>query len=264
MSDERELFKGTAWYYSRYRFGYPQVFFEYIVDIFKLDIQSQVLDLGCGTGQVAIPLAKRVAEVVGVDPEQDMLDEATKAAEKAGVKNIKWVLKKAEDIDESFGNFKLTTMGASFHWMNQKLVLQNIYDRVEKGGGVVLVSDHGLNPWSEPKDDWQKVRTVVFKKYLGEERRAGTGLYKPSPEKFEDLLNVSQFGGYQEWKYTYTKTQTLEEVVNYMYSTSFAQKRFFGAKIGEYEEELKRELLKVEPSGMFSQQVEVRALIAKK
>jgi len=264
MSDERELFKGTAWYYSHYRFGYPQEFFDYVTELFNLDTQSRVLDLGCGTGQIALPLAKRVAEVVGVDPEQDMLDEAAKQAEKSGIKNIKWVLKKAEDIDESLGNFKLTTMGASFHWMDQKRVLQNIYDRTEKGGGVVLVSDHGLSPWSEPKDDWQKVRTTIFKKYIGEERRAGTGIYKPSPDKFEDLLINSPFGGYQEWTHTYTKKQTLEEAVNYMYSTSFAQKRFFGDKVGEYEEELKRELLKIEPLGIFAQDVVVKALIAKK
>lgn len=264
ISDERELFKGTAWYYSRYRFGYPPEFFNYITTLFNLDTQSRVLDLGCGTGQIAIPLAKQVAEVIGVDPEQDMLDEAAKEAEKAEVKNIKWILKKAEDIDGSLGNFKLTTMGASFHWMNQKLVLQNIYDRTERGGGLVLVSDHGLSPWSEPKDDWQKVRTTVFKKYIGEERRAGSGMYKPSPDKFEDLLTSSPFGGYEEWTHTYPKIQTLEEVINYMYSTSFAQRRFFGDKIDEYEEELTRELLKVEPSGVFVQDIVVQALIARK
>jgi hypothetical protein len=49
-----------------------------------------------------------------------------------------------------------------------------------------------------------------------------------------------------------------------MYSTSFAQKRFFGDRIDEYEKELQKELLKVEPSGTFSQQVEVQALVARK
>ena len=264
MSDDRELFKGTAWYYSRYRFGYPQEFFDYVTELFNLDTQSRILDLGCGTGQIAIPLAKLVKEIVGVDSEHDMLDEATKEAERAGVKNIKWVLKKAENIDESLGDFKLTTMGASFHWMDQNLVLQKVYDCTEKGGGVVIVSDYGLSSWFELKDGWQKIRTAVFKKYLGEDRRAGTGLYKPSSDKFEDLLTNSPFGGYQKWTYAYTKKQTLEEVANYMYSTSFAQKRFFGDKIDEYEEELKKELLKVEPSGIFSQDIVVQALIARK
>lgn len=264
MSDERELFKGTAQYYAQYRAGYPKEFFDHISDLFNLNAQSRVLDLGCGTGQIAIPLAKVVKEVVAVDPEQDMLDEAAKEAEKAGVKNIQWVLKKAEDIDESLGMFDLTTMGASFHWMDQKVVLEKMYNQTKDGGGVVVVSDHGFSPWKEPKDAWQEVRTRVMKKYLGEKRRAGTGMYKPSSEKFEDLLTKSSFGNYEEWKHVYTKTWSLEAAVNFLYSTSFAQRRFFGDKIDKYEKELKQELLKVEPSGVFTQQIEVRALIARK
>jgi 2-polyprenyl-3-methyl-5-hydroxy-6-metoxy-1,4-benzoquinol methylase len=62
MSDKRELFKDTAWYYSRYRFGYPQEFFEYIAKLFDLDSQSRVLDLGCGTGQISIPLARKLVK----------------------------------------------------------------------------------------------------------------------------------------------------------------------------------------------------------
>ena len=264
MSDERELFKGTAHYYAKYRFGYPKAFFDYVIGFFDLHTGSRVLDLGCGTGQIAIPLAKCVGEVVGVDSEQDMLDQAIEAAQASGVVNVTWMLKKAENIDVALGDFKLTTMGAAFHWMNQRVVLQKVYERTEEGGGVLVVSDHGLSPWVEPKDDWQQVRTAVLKKYLGEERRAGTGFYKPSQERFEDLFTNSPFGGYERWSHTYTKTQTLEEVVNYMYSTSFAQQRFFGDKVDDYEDELKRELLKVEPSGVFSQQVEVQALLAKK
>jgi ubiquinone/menaquinone biosynthesis C-methylase UbiE len=264
MSDERELFKGTAWYYATYRAGYPKEFFDHVWDVFQLNADSRVLDLGCGTGQVAIPFAHRVREVVGVDPEQDMLDEAVKQAQRSGVSNIRWELKRAEDIDESFGMFDLTTMGASFHWMDQKLVLQRVYDRTKPGGGVVVVSDHGFSPWSEPKEAWQEARTKVLKKYLGEERRAGTGMYKPSPERFEDLFTDSPFGGYEEWKHTYTKTWDVEAAVNFLYSTSFAQRRFFGDKVDDYERELKKELLRVEPSGVFTQQIEVRALIARK
>jgi SAM-dependent methyltransferase len=264
MSDKRELFKDTAWYYSRYRFGYPQEFFEYIAKLFDLDSQSRVLDLGCGTGQISIPLAKKAGEVIAVDSEQDMLEEAKKQAEKAGVQNIEWILDKAENINEDLGSFTLATMGASFHWMDQELVLEKVCELLEQGGGLVLVSDHGLSPWKEPEDDWQEVRTKVLKKYLGEKRRAGTGLHKPSQKRFEDLLEESPFGGYQEWTYAYKRTQNLEEAVNYMYSTSFAQKRFFGDRIDEYEKELQKELLKVEPSGTFSQQVEVQALVARK
>jgi SAM-dependent methyltransferase len=62
------LFTGTAWHYARYRPGYPQVFFDDVVQRFHLDGTGRLLDLGCGTGQLTLPLAEHVTEAVGMDP----------------------------------------------------------------------------------------------------------------------------------------------------------------------------------------------------
>jgi SAM-dependent methyltransferase len=48
---------------------------------------TRVLDLGCGTGGHAIPLARRGYEVIGVDRSQGMLDAARPKVESAGVAN---------------------------------------------------------------------------------------------------------------------------------------------------------------------------------
>ncbi|MBI4323489.1 MAG: class I SAM-dependent methyltransferase [Candidatus Omnitrophica bacterium] len=46
---------------------------------------KRVLDIGCGSGRYSVELARRGAEVVGVDFSQPMLDLAARAAEAAGV-----------------------------------------------------------------------------------------------------------------------------------------------------------------------------------
>ena len=50
-------------------------------------VRANVLDAGCGTGRVAIELAVRGFDVVGVDLDPSMLDEARKKAP-----NLEWVL----------------------------------------------------------------------------------------------------------------------------------------------------------------------------
>lgn len=50
------LFEGTAWHYARYRPGYPEVFFDDLIRRFGLDGTGRLLDLGCGTGQLTVPL----------------------------------------------------------------------------------------------------------------------------------------------------------------------------------------------------------------
>ncbi len=52
-----ELFKDTAWYYSRYRPIYPASLIRYLIDKFSLDGNGRMLDLGCGTGQLAFRFA---------------------------------------------------------------------------------------------------------------------------------------------------------------------------------------------------------------
>src|SRR5262249_2950887 len=66
--------------YARYRRGYPSVVLDAVVAAFGLTSPDVVVDLGCGTGQLTLPLARRVGVVVGVDPEPDMLRVGRRAA----------------------------------------------------------------------------------------------------------------------------------------------------------------------------------------
>jgi ubiquinone/menaquinone biosynthesis C-methylase UbiE len=47
-----------------------------ITGAFGLGPGDIVVDLGCSTGQLAVPMASRVRAVLGVDPEPDMLARA--------------------------------------------------------------------------------------------------------------------------------------------------------------------------------------------
>lgn len=46
--------------------------------------------LGCGTGQLTVPLARHVTEALGVDPEPEMLGEAANRARESNVTNVAW------------------------------------------------------------------------------------------------------------------------------------------------------------------------------
>lgn len=71
-----------ASYYAKYRRGYPPAAVDAIAEAFTLTVDDLVVDLGCGTGQLTVPLAARVGAVVGMDPEPDMLMLARRTAER--------------------------------------------------------------------------------------------------------------------------------------------------------------------------------------
>jgi len=59
--------------------------------ISRMDLSGDevVLDIGCGPGTLAIPLAKKVKEVIAIDFSAQMLEELKAYAEREGVTNIK-------------------------------------------------------------------------------------------------------------------------------------------------------------------------------
>nr|MDT0523695.1 class I SAM-dependent methyltransferase [Streptomyces sp. DSM 41633] len=122
-SSDGGLFAGTAWHYARYRPGYPRDFLDDLIQRLGLDGTGRLLDLGCGTGQLTLPLADHVVEAVGMDHESDMLVEASRQAQVAAVTNVSWIHGNSADLPGDLGHFTLVTMGRSFHWMDREHVL---------------------------------------------------------------------------------------------------------------------------------------------
>ena len=54
----------------------------------KLDDAQSLLDVGCGSGILSLPLARRLKRVIGLDFSQGMLDALTHAAAQEGIHNI--------------------------------------------------------------------------------------------------------------------------------------------------------------------------------
>ncbi len=88
----------TAAFYARFRRGYPPAFTGLLARALGLGADDVVADVGCRTGQLTLPLARRARAVAGMDPEPDMLAQARRAATDEGVRNVAWVLGTDRDL----------------------------------------------------------------------------------------------------------------------------------------------------------------------
>lgn len=265
--DPSNIFKGTAWYYARYRRRYSQQIFSDIVAYYALNEEGTLLDLGCGTGELTIPLSQHFETAVGIDPSTDMLSEARSQAKKERVSNIQWIKDRAENVNESLGPVRLTTSGVSFHWMDQPIVLEKVYNMTESGGGMVVFGDISPVRGRSKTEDWETKRKEIIEKYLGTERRAGDKLHKdfiPEERSFEEIFKESPFRTFELKQYPYQTERTIDGIIGFLYSTSYANRELLGDKASDFEQELREELLKLVPSNRFVEQGQTDAFFLRK
>ena len=255
MSNYKDTFKGTAWYYARFREGYPDEFFELLENKFSLSENDRVLDLGCGTGQIAIPMSRLVKEVLAMDPEPEMIAEGKEQTASKGIQNITWVEGGSDDLSDfrdTLGRFKLVTIGTAFHWMDRKRVLDELYEIISDDGGIAIAWNTSI--WTYREYEWLTTVRELIRKYLGEERRAGSGTFNVAPIKHELFVAGSSFNKVETWKYHWERSVTLDELIGNLYSTSMANPCVLGDKKEAFESELREALAYLEsPDGFRSE-----------
>ncbi len=78
-------FGAAAEDYAKYRAGFPESFFDRLSGFGLCREGSTVVDVGTGTGTLARGFAKRGAKVIGIDPDERLLQQARRLDTAAGV-----------------------------------------------------------------------------------------------------------------------------------------------------------------------------------
>jgi ubiquinone/menaquinone biosynthesis C-methylase UbiE len=58
------------------------------VSYYRLNRKGTLLDLGCGTGELTVPLAQYFEKAIGLDPSPETLDEARSRTKENNARNI--------------------------------------------------------------------------------------------------------------------------------------------------------------------------------
>ncbi len=128
MLDSKKRFTKTIKYYDQYRPSYPQTLVNWIIKHTKLKPGSTVVDVGCGTGISTRLFTGRGFNVIGIDPNPDMLRAARKhhgASYKLGEATKTGIPKSSVD---------LIIMAQALHWFDIQPTLRE-FMRILKPNG---------------------------------------------------------------------------------------------------------------------------------
>ncbi|MFJ1602588.1 class I SAM-dependent methyltransferase [Streptomyces sp. NPDC088253] len=258
-------FAGTSAYYRRFRPGIPITLAALLDQAAPTDSPRRLLDIGTGPGLVVHALLPYFDDLIAVDAEPGMITEAEAllrpALDTAHRLQLRHSL--AEDFLPPEGwQPHLVTCGRVFHWLNQSPFLDRLSEYLAPDGVVAVFSDRSLWTADTP---WQQATREVVQDFLGEQRKAGDGVFSTPGPPYEEVLRASAFSHVTSTVVVPVRRQwKISQVLGYLYSTSFAAPHLFGDRRDAFELAVTNALAPFADSGVLTEDNAFTVLTARR
>jgi len=179
-------FGRTAADYEQHRPGFPQRFFELLVERSWVATGQRLLDVGTGTGSIAFGFAELGLDVTGLDISPELLDGARHTAQQRGL-DVRFVEGAAEATGQDAASFDIVTAGQCWWWFDSQRAASEA-TRVLRSGGRLVICDFSYLPLGANVS--QRTEQLILRHNPGWTKAGGTRIH---PEQVEALDR----GGYR-------------------------------------------------------------------
>jgi SAM-dependent methyltransferase len=194
MRDNSAIWSGRAAAYDAYRPEPPMV----ILDIFTQLIQQPqpqlVVDLGSGTGLSTLIWAGCAMQVIGIEPNDDMRQQAEKKLAQSGLSNVRFQAVLSYQTGLPADCADIVTCSQSLHWMEPEPTFAEI-GRILRPGGLFAAYDYD---WP-PTVNWEA--EIAFRELMARvdkvSRERGIGAGAKSWPKHEHLAHMRASGRFR-------------------------------------------------------------------
>ncbi len=227
----RDLYRGTAADYDRFRPPYPPALIGDLLARAGVGDGGRLLDLACGTGQIAFAMRHAFAEVWAVDQEPDMV--AFVRAKAAG--GIRCVAAAAEEVALPDGAFDLVAIGNAFHRLRRDEVAARVFRWLRPGGCLALLWSDAPQLGDAP---WRRALAATFARWTPP-GRVPQGWDEPQRARPDvEVLRAAGFVAEGRHSFPTPHRWTVEGLTGFAYSMSGLSRGALGDGAGRFAREL--------------------------
>jgi 2-polyprenyl-3-methyl-5-hydroxy-6-metoxy-1,4-benzoquinol methylase len=245
--------------YRLYRPPFPQALLDDLLARANVTPSHSLLDLACGPGRVAIPLAPSFAHVTAVDLEPAMIAEAQTAAAERAITNVSWQIAKAEDTAAAPATFQLVTIGDALHRFDQPAILAKVRTWLAPGGSIAVLRSLDTLSGAEP---WHRIVTDAVTKWTGRDTAKLTAPTQTTDE-CEAILNANGFRDVSSHHFTTPYAWSIEAILGNLASTSFYAKHILGPIADNFTADVTAALKAIAPDGTLRETLTFSTTIAR-
>ncbi|HEX4465843.1 MAG TPA: class I SAM-dependent methyltransferase [Solirubrobacteraceae bacterium] len=159
--------------YDRHRPAYPDELVDQACELGSLGPGDEVLEVGCGTGQLTRALLSRGLRVTAVEPGERLLALARRSLDGAG--DVEFVNSRLEDARLPRERFAAVFSASAIHWVDPDIGWQRIADALAPDGTLALIQYFGLDDPYSAADQRALLRAV---ERVAPETAAGWPVYR--------------------------------------------------------------------------------------
>jgi SAM-dependent methyltransferase len=133
----KRSFDAVARLYDRVRPGYPEMLFDDVVRLSGIPEGGRILEIGPGTGQATLPLARRGFSILGLELGASMARvcrENCREFPNVEIRNLAF-----EDWDAEEGTFDMILAATAFHWIPYKVAYPLCAGALKPTGSLALL-----------------------------------------------------------------------------------------------------------------------------
>jgi ubiquinone/menaquinone biosynthesis C-methylase UbiE len=236
MPESSPSFGKVADAYEAYRLGYTGLVWDHLARHCGLLEGADVIDLGCGTGLSSRPLIDRGANLIGIEPDADMLARA----EASLGDRARFQLARAEQLPLPDQSVDLVVAAQAAPWFEEPEIL-----RVLRPGGHVAY----IWKYPTPETPYTYLVDEIATRLTGKSLLAGA-MY--------GIGTVSQLlrpglEGYSRVTFEQPVAYTVERYVGHV-SSRERVRQLLGPQMDALLDELSERISRLEPSGAFIEQ----------
>lgn len=254
MQYDPTQFLGTAPFYLRGRPPYSAELGAVVAAELALDGTGVLVDVGAGPGTVALALGSLFGRIVVVEPDAGMLDEACTNLAAAPATFVEAPAEALPDL--GLPPARAVTFGQSFHRVDRPTVAEAVYDLLEPGGALLIIT----HQWTEPPDEGpgeppiphDDIRALVVR-YTGELRSGSRPVSDYVGERFEETVARTRFGAPRILRAPGRTdiVRDIDGVIAGVLSMSYASPYLLGERLDAFVGDLRDLLSARSPSGRF-------------
>jgi SAM-dependent methyltransferase len=132
-----ELFDEVATLYQEARPLYPAQLIDDLIVQTNLSGRANVLEIGCGTGQITVPLAQRGLRITAVEPGPNLAELARTRL--SSFPDASVILDRFEDFRLPIEPFDLVVSATAFHWLDPAIRVDKAAQALKDGGHLVII-----------------------------------------------------------------------------------------------------------------------------